>query len=97
MNEIKINPFDGKTIKNKIRTEKSQEKSEFKDLIKSSIEKVNNSLIESDTDIVKMAEGKTGIHDTMISMQKADITLRLFLQIRNKAIDAYREMMRMPF
>jgi len=97
MNEIKINHFDGKTIKNKIRTEKSQEKSEFKDLIKSSIEKVNNSLIESDTDIVKMAEGKTGIHDTMISMQKADITLRLFLQIRNKAIDAYREMMRMPF
>jgi flagellar hook-basal body complex protein FliE len=41
--------------------------------------------------------GKAGIHETMIALQKADISLRLLLQIRNKAMDAYREVMRMQF
>jgi flagellar hook-basal body complex protein FliE len=33
----------------------------------------------------------------MISIQKADISMRLFLAIRNKAVDAYREIMHMNF
>jgi flagellar hook-basal body complex protein FliE len=35
------------------------------------------------------------LHELMISMEKADISLRMMVQVRNKAIDAYQEIMRM--
>lgn len=35
------------------------------------------------------------LHDTMIAMEKADISLRLLTQVRNKVVEAYQEIMRM--
>jgi len=35
------------------------------------------------------------IHGTMIALQKADLSLRLFLQVRAKLTAAYQEIMRM--
>jgi len=35
------------------------------------------------------------IHGTMIALQKADLSLRLFLQVRSKLTAAYQEIMRM--
>ena len=43
-----------------------------------------------------MAVGKTeNLHDAMISMEKAETALKLMVQVRNKAIEAYHEVMRM--
>lgn len=42
-------------------------------------------------------KGATNIHETMIRLEEADCGLRLLTKIRNKAIDAYHEMMRMQF
>ncbi len=39
--------------------------------------------------------GPVDLHEVMISMEKADISLRMLVQVRNKAIDAYQEIMRM--
>jgi flagellar hook-basal body complex protein FliE len=36
------------------------------------------------------------IHEVMLAFEKADLTMRLFLELRNKVIDAYQEIMRMP-
>jgi len=42
------------------------------------------------------ALGKTdNIHQVMIAAEKADIALQFTLQIRNKILDAYNEIMRM--
>ncbi len=41
------------------------------------------------------ANGKVNLHEMMIAMEKADISLRLLIQVRNKAVDAYQEIMRM--
>lgn len=35
------------------------------------------------------------VHGTMIAMQEADVSLRLMASVRNRAIEAYREVMRM--
>ena len=35
------------------------------------------------------------IHGTMLALEKADLSLRLMLQIRNKLVNAYEEVMRM--
>jgi len=41
------------------------------------------------------AGGERSLHEAMLSMEKADISLRYMVQVRNKAIDAYQEIMRM--
>ncbi len=37
------------------------------------------------------------IHDAMIATQKADMAFELALQVRNKAVGAYQQMMGMQF
>lgn len=39
--------------------------------------------------------GEKNLHEAMIAMEKADISMRFAVQVRNKAIDAYQEIMRM--
>ena len=70
---------------------------EFGKLIKGAINKVNGLEREADRSIVDLLQGKADIHETMIALQKADISMRLLLTIRNKVIEAYREIMRMGF
>lgn len=37
------------------------------------------------------------VHDAMIATQKADLAFELALQVRNKAVNAYQQMMQMQF
>lgn len=53
------------------------------------IKKADNAILESNTG------GSADLHDVMIAMEKADISLKLLVQVRNKAVDAYQEIMRM--
>ena len=69
----------------------------FGKVIKGEINKVNRLEREADRSIVDLLQGKADIHETMIALQKADISMRLLLTIRNKVIEAYREIMRMQF
>jgi flagellar hook-basal body complex protein FliE len=42
------------------------------------------------------ATGKSqNLHETMIALEKADINFSLLVSVRNKLLDAYREVMRM--
>ena len=50
-----------------------------------------------DQSIGDLLQGKADIHETMIALQKSDISMRTFLAVRNKVIEAYREIMRMQF
>lgn len=36
------------------------------------------------------------IHDVMIAMSKADLSFRMMLEVRNKLVEAYQEVMRIP-
>jgi len=69
----------------------------FSDFIKQAVKRVNDMQIEGNRSVEKLAKGQVGIHETMISLEKAGISLRLLLQVRTKAMDAYREVMRMQF
>jgi flagellar hook-basal body complex protein FliE len=42
-------------------------------------------------------EGPNKIHETMIQLEEAEISTRLLLKVRSKALDAYQEIMRMQF
>ena len=42
-----------------------------------------------------LAGNGTEVHDAMISVQKADLSFQLMLQVRNKVVQAYQEIERM--
>ncbi len=69
----------------------------FKEFLKDAFVSVNTAQTNADKAVVENLEGKGGIHETMLAMQEADISMRVLLQVRNKVIEAYREIMRMPF
>jgi flagellar hook-basal body complex protein FliE len=70
--------------------------SSFADVLKDSINKVGELEKEADNEVQKLAKMETqDIHNTMIAVEKADLTFQMMMQIRNKIISAYEEIMRM--
>ena len=77
--------------------QKQEITSEFGKVIKGAIDRVDGMDKEADKSIMDLLKGKADIHETMIALQKADISMRLLLAIRNKAIEAYKEITHMQF
>jgi flagellar hook-basal body complex protein FliE len=44
----------------------------------------------------QMLDGTGDVHEAMIALQRADLTLQFSVQVRNKLVQAYQEIMRMP-
>ena len=62
------------------------------------LDEVNALQAASDSKMEAFAtDPQKDIHGTMIAMQKADISMRLLLQVRSKLVNAYNEIMRMNF
>ncbi|MHA6251300.1 flagellar hook-basal body complex protein FliE [Oceanobacillus sp. CAU 1775] len=70
--------------------------SNFGEILKGTIENLNNVQNESDRMTNALASGNAqDLHQVMIAAQKASITLETTVQFQQKAIDAYNEIMRM--
>jgi len=70
--------------------------STFGDLLKGALQDANQSQLEANNVVNELVAGRTkDLHGAMIAMEKADVNFRLLAQVRNKVIDAYREIMRM--
>lgn len=68
----------------------------FADTLKDAVAGVNEMQKTSDKAIQNLATGKTdNVADVMIAAEKADIALKVMVQVRNKIIDAYQEVMKM--
>jgi len=79
---------------NGIRSQQPQSVS-FGKLLQQSIDQVNRLQVEANSNINDLASGKqTDIHQTMIAVEKAEVSFELLMQIRNKVIEAYDKIMR---
>ncbi|MFL6673483.1 MAG: flagellar hook-basal body complex protein FliE [Massilia sp.] len=69
----------------------------FADALKSSLEQVSNSQVKADQMGERFALGDdtVSLSDTMIAMQKANINFQATVQVRNKLVSAYHEIMNM--
>jgi len=68
----------------------------FKEMVKDAVKEVNHLQSQADGAAVKLATGDVeDVHQSMIAMQKAKLALDLTIQVRNKVIEAYQEIMRM--
>ena len=69
---------------------------EFGDVLKHAVENVNSMLHEAGRLEDAVARGESvNIHQAVIAGEKAGLSFRLLMQVRNKMIDAYQEVMRM--
>jgi flagellar hook-basal body complex protein FliE len=68
----------------------------FGDAVRGAIEKIEQSQQSADAEIVRSVTGESpDLHRTVVALQTADLSFQLALQIRNKVINAYEEIMRM--
>ncbi|MBI3284463.1 MAG: flagellar hook-basal body complex protein FliE [Burkholderiales bacterium] len=72
-------------------------KLDFADALKASLDQVNESQLSSQQLGQKFALGddKVSLSDVMISMQKANISFQTAVQVRNKLVSAYHDIMNM--
>jgi len=64
----------------------------FADTLSGALNEVNQLQLDADKAIEDLVTGKSqNIHETMIAMSKAELAFKLTLQVRNKALEAYKE------
>lgn len=68
----------------------------FGDTLERLIESTESANREANIAVVDMVSGNGDVHDAMLAMQRADLTLQLTVQVRNKLVQAYQEIMRTP-
>ncbi len=77
-------------------SEVSIAKSGFSDILNNTIDQVNQADLKGDKAIQELNTGAAkNLHEVMIAVEEADISIRMLVQMRNKALEAYNEIMRM--
>jgi len=70
-------------------------KLDFGNILSNELSKLDNDLLAADKSIRALAAGENvQIHDVMIQIEKARMSLTLVAEVRNKALEAYQELMR---
>lgn len=70
---------------------------QFSQMLSNAMNKVNDVQAASDKETKKLIQNEAAnLHDVMITAEKASVSMQVALEIRNKAIEAYQEIMRMP-
>jgi flagellar hook-basal body complex protein FliE len=68
----------------------------FLELLEESLGEVNETHVAADNAVKDLIAGRNkNIHETMLALQKADLSLKSMMQVRNKVLEAYKEVMKM--
>jgi flagellar hook-basal body complex protein FliE len=99
MNELSIKPtgssgIDLPSLPDRVKAE--QGGPEFSEILGTAIKQVNDLQSKAGEEVRKAMTGEaTDIHTTMIAVQKADVSFQMMMQVRNKLVSAYQEIMKM--
>ncbi|PAF47241.1 flagellar hook-basal body complex protein FliE [Helicobacter sp. 12S02232-10] len=86
-------PLSGTSSVSNVKAE--GEKGEFSEILKKSIDELNLAQESSDKALADMATGQVkDLHQAAIAIGKAETSMKLMLEVRNKAISAYKEILR---
>jgi flagellar hook-basal body complex protein FliE len=97
LEDLKINSIQPLSLpqSGKARSVNAPPGADFKRMLNNSIQEVNKLQTQANESVQGMVLGKTDIHTAMIDMEKAGISFRLMMAVRNKMISAYEEVIRM--
>ena len=97
MNINKINPeFPADLSRSAPKADQIQ-KGDFKGLMQSFFSEVNELQLDVDSKIEDFAAGNIkDVHQVMVAIEEADVAFQLMMEIRNKLLKAYQEIMKTP-
>ena len=104
MSEFLINgiPFPSPVIKNRpdevkqaTLGGKDSNGTSFGDVLENAIQEVSNLQQQAGAESQKLLTGNSqDIHSAMVALQKADVSFQMMMQVRNKLVSAYQEIMK---
>ena len=69
----------------------------FGDVLTQAIERADNTVVNANNAVHDLATGKAvSSHEVMIQLEEANLALQWTIQLRNRALEAYQEIIRMP-
>lgn len=66
----------------------------FASLVADLVGEVNATQNQAEANAEGLAKGETGIMETVVSLNDADLSLRMMMQLRDRALDAYQRILR---
>lgn len=70
---------------------------EFGQVLMSALGNVNNAETTADQLALKMASNQdVDLHQVVLAMEESNLKMQMAIQVRNKVIEAYQDIMRMP-
>ena len=93
INSINLDKLNKNENSNKIA--KASEEGGFENALNDSLKELNKVQINADKAIADLATGEVkDLHQATIAIGKAETSMKLMLEIRNKALSAYKEISR---
>ncbi len=96
MDKISFNKLTNIAGANSLTGKKVGSDQDFAAILKDSIDKVNKLQLNAEAAMEKLAKGEVkDIHQVLVAVEEANLAFMTMMQIRNKLIDAYQELMRL--
>ena len=77
--------------------QKAGDSGSFGKIFQELVNEAKQTSAQSEQLVEQLARGEpTDIHSVMIAMSEADLSFRMLVEVRNRLIDAYQEIQRMP-
>jgi flagellar hook-basal body complex protein FliE len=67
---------------------------QFGNLLKDAVQQMNDVEKNSQGELQKFLSNESDLHSVMISLEKADLSFQMMMQVRNKIVSAYQEIMK---
>ena len=69
---------------------------DFASWLQKSLAESNQQLLDADQQVTRLALGETdNLHQVMITLEQAKLSFQLMVQVRNKLLEAYQDVLRM--
>lgn len=99
MSELKIDDIrrqlEDISIKSQINSPAEKPSQSFASVLENAVSGVNQDQLTAEKSINDFVSGKdTNLHNTLLSLEKADVSFKLMMQVRGKLMDAYQQIMR---
>ncbi len=70
--------------------------SSFGDSLSALLSSVESTASDANQAVAAMTDGTGDVHTAMLALQRAEMSMQLTVQVRNKLVQAYQDLMRMP-
>jgi len=83
------------SVKSNLINEKEKPGESFSNILKSALDGVNNDQLDAEQSVQNYMSGKeTSLHNTLLSLEKAEVSFKMMMQVRGKLMEAYQQIMR---